>query len=178
MEQDLDRKTRLLRMLVQMKARHNKKNDALAYDDIIQKDTLHLCVNKEYEMTFRAKDVIHSAYFPHFRAQMNCVPGQRTTLRVKPTISTQEMRDKLGNQNFNYVLLCNKICGVSHSKGHPRLTYPRLTHPRLTHPQSIGFFIADSIGFPFSLVFLGSDRFFRDSVSDGLYGGYSCIICS
>lgn len=116
MEQDLDRKTRLLRMLVQMKARHNKKNDALAYDDIIQKDTLHLCVNKEYEMTFRAKDVIHSAYFPHFRAQMNTVPGLVTRLKVTPSITTKEMRERKKDDKFNYVLMCNKICGGAHYK--------------------------------------------------------------
>ena len=37
MEIDLDRKTRLLRLLYQMKARYNSKLDASAYDDIIQK---------------------------------------------------------------------------------------------------------------------------------------------
>jgi cytochrome c oxidase subunit II len=116
MEQDLDRKTRLLRMLVQMRARHDKKNDALAYDDIIQKDTLHLCVNKEYEMTFRAKDVIHSAYFPHLRAQMNTVPGLVTRLKVTPTVTTKEMRERMNNPKFNYVLMCNKICGGAHYK--------------------------------------------------------------
>jgi cytochrome c oxidase subunit 2 len=116
MEQDLDRKTRLLRMLVQMRARHDKKNDALAYDDIIQKDTLHLCVNKEYEMSFRAKDVIHSAYFPHLRAQMNTVPGLVTRLKVTPTITTKEMRERMNNPKFNYVLMCNKICGGAHYK--------------------------------------------------------------
>jgi cytochrome c oxidase subunit II len=116
MEQDLDRKTRLLRMLVQMRARHDIKNDALAYDDIIQKDTLHLCVDREYEMTFRAKDVIHSAYFPHMRAQMNTVPGLVTRLKVTPTVTTKEMRERMNNPKFNYVLMCNKICGGAHYK--------------------------------------------------------------
>jgi cytochrome c oxidase subunit 2 len=37
MEVDLDRKTRLLRLLYQMKAHHNSKIDAQAWDDIIQK---------------------------------------------------------------------------------------------------------------------------------------------
>ncbi len=116
MEQDLDRKTRLLRMLVQMKARHNKRNDALAYDDIIQKDTLHLCVGKEYEISFRAKDVIHSAYFPYFRAQMNTVPGMVTRMKITPTITTKDMRLKNKDEKFNFVLLCNKICGGAHYK--------------------------------------------------------------
>lgn len=116
MEQDLDRKTRLLRLLIQMKARHNKKFDAIAYDDIIQKDTLHLCVNKEYEISFRAKDVIHSAYFPYFRAQMNTVPGMVTRLKVTPTITTKSMRELNNDAKFNFVLLCNKICGGAHYK--------------------------------------------------------------
>ncbi|MFN5415606.1 MAG: cytochrome c oxidase subunit II transmembrane domain-containing protein [Flavobacteriia bacterium] len=116
MVNDLDRKTRLVRMLIQMKARYNKKKDAHAYDDIIQKDTLHLCVNKDYELTFRAKDVIHSAYFPHFRAQMNTVPGLTTRLKMNPKYTTAQMREKNNNPKFNYVLMCNKICGSAHYK--------------------------------------------------------------
>jgi cytochrome c oxidase subunit 2 len=116
METDLDRKTRLLRLLYQMKARHNAKLDASAYDDILQKDTLHLLKGKEYEISFRAKDVIHSAYFPHLRAQINTVPGQVTRLKVTPTISTAEMRVRKNNPKFNYVLMCNKICGSAHYK--------------------------------------------------------------
>ena len=116
MQNDLDRKTRLLRLLVQMQKRHNKKLDARAYDDIIQKDTLHLCVNKEYEMSFRAKDVIHSAYFPNFRAQMNTVPGLVTRLKVTPNLTTEQMRVKKNDPKFNYVLMCNKICGGAHYK--------------------------------------------------------------
>ena len=116
METDLDRKTRLLRLLYQMKVRHNAKLDASAYDDILQKDTLHLLKGKEYEIIFRAKDVIHSAYFPHLRAQINTVPGQVTRLKVTPTISTKEMRVRKNNPKFNYVLMCNKICGSAHYK--------------------------------------------------------------
>jgi len=112
----LSRKERLLRLLVQMKQNHNKKFDLWAADDIIQKDTLYLCLNKEYEMTFRAKDVIHSAYFPHFRAQMNTVPGLTTRMKFTPSMTTEEMRKKKNNENFNFVLMCNKICGGAHYK--------------------------------------------------------------
>jgi len=99
-----------------MKARHNSKLDAQAYVDIIQKDTLHLLVGKEYEFNFRAKDVIHSAYFPHLRSQVNTVPGLTTRLKVTPTITTKEMKEKRNDPNFNYVLMCNKICGGAHYK--------------------------------------------------------------
>ncbi|MFZ7117859.1 MAG: cytochrome c oxidase subunit II, partial [Bacteroidota bacterium] len=53
-------------------------------------------------------------YFPHFRAQMNLVPGMNTFFSFKPTITTAEMRKITGNDKFDYVLLCNKICGVAH----------------------------------------------------------------
>lgn len=116
MEADLSRKERMIRLLYQMKERHNAKDDAAAWDDIIQKDTLYLCKGKEYEFAFRSKDVIHSAYFPHFRAQMNTVPGMATRFKFTPDLTTAEMRDQKDDQNFNYVLLCNKICGGAHYK--------------------------------------------------------------
>jgi len=113
---DLERKSRLIRILYQMRGHHDSKVDKYAWDDIIQKDTLFLCENKEYEFNFRAKDVLHSAYFPHFRAQMNTVPGLTTRFKFTPDITTKEMRVKMSNPKFNYVLMCNKICGSAHYK--------------------------------------------------------------
>jgi cytochrome c oxidase subunit 2 len=116
MQNDLARKSRLIRLLHQMKERHSAKIDASAWDDIIQKDTLYLCVNKQYEFNFRAKDVIHSAHFPHFRAQMNTVPGLTTRFKFTPDITTKQMREKKKDDKFQFVLLCNKICGGAHYK--------------------------------------------------------------
>ena len=90
----------------------------------------------------RSQDVLHSAYMPHFRAQMNCVPGMVTNFSFVPTLTTAEMREKpamvekvanindirakksaelvakgqpaLDPYTFDYILLCNKICGASH----------------------------------------------------------------
>jgi cytochrome c oxidase subunit 2 len=87
--------------------------DVNAYDDIIVNE-LHLEVNEPVEFAFRAKDVIHSAYFPHFRAQMNVVPGLPTRFHFTPTVTTAEMRTKKNDSNFDYILLCNKICGGAH----------------------------------------------------------------
>ncbi len=113
---DLERKTRLIRILYQMRAHHDSKIDAYAWDDIIQKDTLYLSAGQEYEFNFRSKDVIHSAYFPHFRAQMNTVPGMTTRFKFTPDITTKDMRVKMKNDKFNFILLCNKICGSAHYK--------------------------------------------------------------
>jgi cytochrome c oxidase subunit 2 len=89
------------------------ENDALAQDDKTARE-LHLPVGSKIIFKFNSRDVIHSAYFPHLRAQMNCVPGMTTEFFVEPTITTDSMRLITGNPNFDYVLLCNKICGVAH----------------------------------------------------------------
>lgn len=106
-------------------------NDPKAADDIVVKE-LYLPVNKPVLFKFRSQDVIHSAYFPHFRAQMNCVPGMVTQFQFTPSVTTAEMRGdkKVMKQvtdineirtaegkeiwEFDYVLLCNKICGNAH----------------------------------------------------------------
>ena len=111
--------------------------DPNAADDVIVKE-LHLPVGRKVNFKFRSQDVLHSAYMPHFRAQMNCVPGMTTEFSFTPTITTAQMRqnpdvvDKVKRTNviraeraangednsdpweFDYVLLCNKICGKSH----------------------------------------------------------------
>lgn len=111
--------------------------DPNAADDVIVKE-LHLPVGRKVNFKMRSQDVLHSAYMPHFRAQMNCVPGMITQFSFTPTITTEEMRhnpdviDKVKRTNtlraqwaaegrpnsdpweFDYVLLCNKICGKSH----------------------------------------------------------------
>ncbi len=116
MKKDLGNKEKLIRLLHQMQQKHDAKNDTLAWDDFIVKDTLYLCKGQEYEFNFRSKDVIHSAYFPHFRAQMNTVPGTTTRFKFTPDKTTADMRESRGVPDFDYVLYCNKICGGSHYK--------------------------------------------------------------
>ena len=107
-------------------------SDVVGFDDILVKNEIHIPVGREIELHMRSRDVIHSAYLPHFRAQMNCVPGMVTFFRFKPTKTTAEMRKdpyvvqlmaginkQRATENkepveFDYTLLCNKICGASH----------------------------------------------------------------
>ncbi len=113
------------------------ESDSYATDDVIVKE-LHLPVGRKVNFKMRSQDVLHSAYMPHFRAQMNCVPGMITEFSFTPTKTTAEARldpdvvDKVKRTNairaeraangednsdpweFDYILLCNKICGKSH----------------------------------------------------------------
>ncbi|WP_457610565.1 cytochrome c oxidase subunit II [Lutibacter sp.] len=105
--------------------------DKNANDDIPVRE-LHLPKGRKVIFKFRSQDVLHSAYMPHFRAQMNCVPGMVTQFAFTPSLTTEEMREnkktiaKVAGINkiraekgedpyeFDYLLLCNKICGASH----------------------------------------------------------------
>jgi cytochrome c oxidase subunit II len=113
-------------------------SDPYAMDDIVTAE-LRLPVNRPVIFKFRSQDVLHSAYFPHFRAQMNVVPGMTTQFAFTPTVTTKEIReteymtDKVARikeirkarsdagetdmadyEDFDYYLLCNKICGTAH----------------------------------------------------------------
>lgn len=115
--------------------------DPNGLDDVVVQE-LHLPVGREVVFKMRSQDVLHSAYMPHFRAQMNCVPGMITEFAFTPITTTEEMRqdpdmiakvkkiNKIRVENskelvangeealepyvFDYLLLCNKICGASH----------------------------------------------------------------
>ena len=116
-------------------------NDPNGQDDFVTSE-IHIPKGKKVHFKMRSQDVLHSAYFPHFRAQMNCVPGMVTEFAFTPTYTTTEYRElpfmqkKVENINalrtkksnelaalgqgpldpytFDYLLLCNKICGTSH----------------------------------------------------------------
>ena len=116
-------------------------SDPNAQDDKVT-DELHIPKGKKILFKMRSQDVLHSAYMPHFRAQMNCVPGMVTQFAFTPTMTTSEMRDTeamtekvatinsirskksvglvaegkpgLDPYTFDFLLLCNKICGASH----------------------------------------------------------------
>lgn len=113
---ELGRKERMVSMLQGMSATYNDSLDALANDDVILADSLVLLKGQHYNFSFRSKDVIHSAYFPHFRAQMNTVPGMTTYFKFQPLYTTGEMKEKMNSDEFEYILMCNKICGGSHYK--------------------------------------------------------------
>ncbi|MEX1002563.1 MAG: cytochrome c oxidase subunit II transmembrane domain-containing protein [Crocinitomicaceae bacterium] len=114
LQHEIEKMGRIKQRIIHMQTAFGDSVYQMAADDYISKTALYLIKDQEYQLVFRAKDVLHSAYFPHFRAQMNCVPGMRTHLKMKPIFTTKEMQEKTGNPEFQYILLCNKICGVSH----------------------------------------------------------------
>jgi cytochrome c oxidase subunit 2 len=115
--------------------------DPNAQDDVTVTE-LHIPKGRKVLFKLRSQDVLHSFYMPHFRAQMNVVPGMVTQFAFEPIYTTAEMRElpamvekvarindirakksaellekgetALDPYTFDYLLLCNKICGASH----------------------------------------------------------------
>jgi cytochrome c oxidase subunit II len=87
--------------------------DKNTFDDFKSLE-LHIPKGKEVLLKIRAKDVLHSVFLPHFRVKMDAVPGMPTQFKFVATKTTEEMRDEIGNQNFNYELACTEICGRGH----------------------------------------------------------------
>lgn len=88
-------------------------NDPSSFDDILGGEIV-IPVNQSVRFHILSKDILHSFYIPDFRVQVNAVPGMTTYFQFTPTITTQEMRDKMDDQSYDFVMLCNKICGTSH----------------------------------------------------------------
>lgn len=127
---------RLNRMLADYEkfpAKYNAGKD----DIVINGNEIKLPKGKKIKLTLRSKDVIHSAYLPQFRVQMNTVPGMKTHFTFEPKETTEEFNQKAidegrvylktetdeeGNVisqvetsgSTGFILLCNKICGASH----------------------------------------------------------------
>lgn len=87
--------------------------DKNSFDDFKSLE-LHLPVDKEILLKIRAKDVLHSVFLPHFRLKMDAVPGMPTQFKFKATKTTAQMRDELGNPDFNYEMACTEVCGKGH----------------------------------------------------------------
>ena len=66
-------------------------SDPNAQDDKVVNE-LHLPLGRKVLFKMRSQDVLHSAYMPHFRAQMNCVPGMITQFAFTPSMTTIDMR--------------------------------------------------------------------------------------
>src|SRR5690606_5573650 len=87
--------------------------DKSALDDIRAGDIV-LPVGKPVHFTIHSKDVLHSFYIPEFRVQINAVPGMPTFFYIVPKYTTEEMREKVNDPDYNFILLCAKICGSGH----------------------------------------------------------------
>jgi cytochrome c oxidase subunit 2 len=88
--------------------------DPAAKDDVATLNQLYLPVNRPVIIKLRSKDVIHSFGVPEFRVKQDAVPGFTIPIWFAPNVTTEEMRKRTGNAEFQYEIACAQLCGLGH----------------------------------------------------------------
>jgi cytochrome c oxidase subunit 2 len=90
------------------------RSDPDAKDDITTVNQLYLPANKPIIIKLRSKDVIHSFNVPELRVKQDAIPGLTIPIWFIPTVTTDEMRARTGNPDFQYEIACAQLCGLGH----------------------------------------------------------------
>jgi cytochrome c oxidase subunit II len=90
------------------------RSDPTAADDVTTLNQLYLPANRPIIIKLRSKDVIHSFGVPEFRVKQDAIPGLTIPVWFIPNVTTEEMRARKGNPNFQYEIACAQLCGLGH----------------------------------------------------------------
>ncbi len=91
------------------------RDDPAAVDDVTTVNQLHLPVGKPVVVYLSSKDVIHSFALNAMRVKQDAIPGMNFPVWFEPTVTTAEMRERLGDDEYNYEIGCAQLCGIGHS---------------------------------------------------------------
>ena len=90
------------------------RSDPAGKDDIVTSNQLVLPVNRPVLIHLSSQDVIHSFGLYEMRIKQDAVPGLDIPQWFIPTVTTDEMRQKLGKPDFDYEIACSQLCGLGH----------------------------------------------------------------
>ncbi|HUR32601.1 MAG TPA: hypothetical protein VM032_02330 [Vicinamibacterales bacterium] len=88
--------------------------DPAARDDITAVNQLTVPVDRPVLIHLTSKDVIHSFTLYEMRVKQDAMPGTDTPVWFVPTVTTDEMRRRLGQPDFEYEIACSQLCGLGH----------------------------------------------------------------
>lgn len=89
-------------------------SDPAAADDVTTINHLYLPLGRPAIIHLSSKDVIHSFMLNEMRVKQDAVPGVTIPAWFEPTVTTAEMRDRRGDQQFDYEIACAQLCGLGH----------------------------------------------------------------
>jgi cytochrome c oxidase subunit 2 len=90
------------------------RSDPAAKDDVTTINQLHLPVDRPVLIQLTSKDVIHSFALQEMRIKQDVIPGTTIQVWFVPKVTTEEMRRRTGNPDFNYEISCAQLCGLGH----------------------------------------------------------------
>ncbi len=90
------------------------RSDAAAKDDITTVNQLTVPVDRPVLVHLTSKDVIHSFGVYEMRVKQDAMPGADTPVWFIPTVTTDDMRARLGRPDFEFEIACSQLCGLGH----------------------------------------------------------------
>ena len=90
------------------------KSDPAAKDDVTTINQLNVPVGRPVLVRLSTKDVIHSFGLYEMRVKQDAIPGMDTPVWFIPTVTTDEMRQRLNKPDFEYEITCSQLCGLGH----------------------------------------------------------------
>ena len=92
------------------------RSDPAGVDDVTTLNQFYLPANRKIIVKLRSKDVIHSFGVPEFRVKQDAIPGLTIPIWFEATVTTAEMRSRLGKPEFQYEIACAQLCGLGHAR--------------------------------------------------------------
>lgn len=89
-------------------------DDPYTHDDIVVGNEMYIVKNQPVKLIINSRDVVHDVGLVHFRMKMDAVPGTPTTMWFVPKYTTDEMKEKTHNPDFEYEISCDQMCGRGH----------------------------------------------------------------
>jgi cytochrome c oxidase subunit II len=90
------------------------KNDPDGKDDFTTINQLNVPVDRPVLVHLTSKDVIHSFGLYEMRVKQDAIPGLSIPVWFIPTVTTNDMRQRVGNDKFEYEITCSQLCGLGH----------------------------------------------------------------
>jgi cytochrome c oxidase subunit 2 len=90
------------------------RSDPDAKDDVTTINQLNVPVGRPVLVHLTSKDVIHSFGLYEMRVKQDAIPGLEIPVWFIPTVTTAEMRQRLGKPDFDYEITCSQLCGLGH----------------------------------------------------------------
>ena len=90
------------------------RRDPAAKDDITAINQLTVPVNHPVLIHLTSKDVIHSFTLYELRVKQDAIPGTDSPVWFIPTVTTADMRTRVGKPDFEFEIACSQLCGLGH----------------------------------------------------------------
>jgi cytochrome c oxidase subunit II len=90
------------------------RRDPDAKDDVTTINQLNLPVGRPVLVRLSSKDVIHSFGLYEMRVKQDAIPGMSIPVWFIPTVTTAEMRQRMGKSDWDYEITCSQLCGLGH----------------------------------------------------------------